>query len=120
MFNPTQPAWSHFDITTCIRQSNQMFLKVTLDGKLYVIRISKYEYFIVFVCISWPVLSYFIVSYSQLIQFSLQKAHDSIRKALAKATKISPLRLSDLHVSIIMKRIYYKNSFSCLKVFYRS
>lgn len=69
-FNPTQPAWSHFDITTCIRQSNQMFLKVTLD-----------------------------VSYSQLIQFSLQKAHDSIRKALAKATKISPLRLSDLHLS---------------------
>ena len=41
------------------------------------------------------------VSYSQLIQFSLQKAHDSIRKALAKATTVSPLRLSDLHVSIL-------------------
>ena len=43
-FNPTQPAWSHFDITTCIRQSNQMFLKVTLDGKLYLILMIKYEY----------------------------------------------------------------------------
>ena len=59
-----------------------------------------------FMCISYPVFSYLTVSYSQLIQFSLQKAHDSIRKALAKATKISPLRLSDLHVSIIMKTIY--------------
>ena len=46
-----------------------------------------------------------LVSYSQLIQFSLQKAHDSIRKALAKATTVSPLRLSDLHVSIIVSLI---------------
>ena len=41
----------------------------------------------------------FSVSYSQLVQFSLQRAHDSIRKAIAGISKVSPLRISDLHVS---------------------
>jgi len=69
-FNPTQPDWNFFDISMCVRPTNRMFLKVTLE-----------------------------VSYSQLIQFSLQKAHDSIRKAIASLIKVSPLRISDLHLS---------------------
>ena len=39
------------------------------------------------------------VSYTLLVQFSLQKAHDSIRKAIAGISGISPLRISHLHVS---------------------
>ena len=41
----------------------------------------------------------FLVSYTLLVQFSLQKAHDSIRKAIAGISGISPLRISHLYVS---------------------
>lgn len=69
-FNPTQPPWKYFDVSTCMRDSERLYLKLTLD-----------------------------VSYSQLVQFSLQKAHDSIRKAIAGISGVSPLRISDLHLS---------------------
>ena len=39
------------------------------------------------------------VSYSQLVQFSLESAHNSIRRALAKLLGISPLRIVDIHVT---------------------
>jgi hypothetical protein len=38
------------------------------------------------------------VSYSQLVQFSLNTAHNSLRKAIADLCKISPLRVVDIHV----------------------
>ena len=52
-------------------------------------------------CSFFKLIFYFqiSVSYSQLVQFSLQRAHDSIRKAIAGISKVSPLRISDLHVS---------------------
>ena len=43
----------------------------------------------------------FTVSYTLLVQFSLQKAHDSIRKAIASISGISPLRIAHLHVSAL-------------------
>ena len=43
------------------------------------------------------------VSYSQLVQFSLQRAHDSIRKSIAGISRVSPLRISDLHVRVFKK-----------------
>ena len=45
------------------------------------------------------VFSVFSVSYTLLVQFSLQKAHDSIRKAIASISGVSPLRIAHLHVS---------------------
>lgn len=33
-FKPAQPSWSQFDISSCVDRSNQMFLKVTLEGKV--------------------------------------------------------------------------------------
>ena len=48
------------------------------------------------------------MSYTLLVQFSLQKAHDSIRKAIAGISGISPLRISHLHVSL--------HSAQCVKV----
>ena len=39
------------------------------------------------------------VSYSQLVQFSLETAHNSVRKAIADLCNVSPLRVVDLHVS---------------------
>ena len=44
---------------------------------------------------------FFTVSYTLLVQFSLQKAHDSIRKAIASISGISPLRIAHLHVSAL-------------------
>ena len=41
------------------------------------------------------------MSYTLLVQFSLQKAHDSIRKAIASISGISPLRIAHLHVSAL-------------------
>ena len=46
--------------------------------------------------------SVFSVSYTLLVQFSLQKAHDSIRKAIASISGVSPLRIAHLHVSILL------------------
>ncbi|CAB4064887.1 unnamed protein product [Lepeophtheirus salmonis] len=69
-FNPSQPSWNEFDVSACLRKFSGLYLKLTLD-----------------------------VSYSQLVQFSLRKAQDSIRSAIAHVAKISPLRLSDLHLS---------------------
>ncbi len=43
---------------------------------------------------------YFQVSYSQLVQFSLEMAQNSMRKAIADLCKISPLRVVDIHVRI--------------------
>ena len=48
------------------------------------------------------VFSVFSVSYTLLVQFSLQKAHDSIRKAIASISGVSPLRIAHLHVSILL------------------
>ena len=39
------------------------------------------------------------VSYSQLVQFSLETAHNSLRKAIADLCNVSPLRVVDIHVS---------------------
>ena len=50
----------------------------------------------------------FTVSYSQLIQFSVQKAHDSIRKALATLVKVSPLRIADLYVRFQLYQIWLR------------
>ena len=61
----------------------------------------------------WPkLISFFIfsVSYTLLVQFSLQKAHDSIRKAIAGISGISPLRISHLHVSALVVINYKKVS----------
>ena len=41
----------------------------------------------------------FSVSYSQLVQFSLETAHNSVRKAIADLCNVSPLRVVDIHVS---------------------
>ena len=38
------------------------------------------------------------VSYSQLVQFSLETAHNSVRKAIADLCNVSPLRVIDIHV----------------------
>ena len=40
----------------------------------------------------------FSVSYSQLVQFSLETAHNSVRKAIADLCNVSPLRVVDIHV----------------------
>jgi len=69
-FNPSRPMWKHFDVSSCLAQLDKLYLKVTLD-----------------------------VSYTLLVQFSLQKAHDSIRKAIAGISGISPLRISHLYLS---------------------
>ena len=42
------------------------------------------------------------VSYSQLVQFSLETAHNSVRKAIADLCNVSPLRVVDIHVSIAL------------------
>eukprot|EP00095_Tigriopus_kingsejongensis_P005577 maker-scaffold12_size759060-snap-gene-5.13 protein:Tk05577 transcript:maker-scaffold12_size759060-snap-gene-5.13-mRNA-1 annotation:"hypothetical protein CGI_10027868" len=69
-FNPSKPSWRDFDISTCVHPSKRLFLKVTID-----------------------------VTYSQLIQFNLQTSKDSIKSAVAKLCKVSPLRIMDIHLS---------------------
>lgn len=92
-FNPSQPAWKYFDVSSCMRDLEKLYLKLTLDGdwKTFLKSIP---------CLGIKMSPFcIVVSYSQLVQFSLQRAHDSIRKAIASITKVSPLRISDLHVS---------------------
>ena len=32
-FNPSNPMWKFFDVTSCLAQLDKLYLKVTLDGK---------------------------------------------------------------------------------------
>ena len=32
-FNPSQPAWKFFDVSSCMRDLEKLYLKLTLDGK---------------------------------------------------------------------------------------
>ena len=101
--------WKNFDVTSCLAQFDKLYLKITLDGKqnknclansciAYIYHISLEKTTAVF-CIFF--FFFFTVSYTLLVQFSLQKAHDSIRKAIASISGISPLRIAHLHVSAL-------------------
>jgi len=69
-FSGSHPSWKMFDISKCLSNADRLYLRLTLQ-----------------------------VSYGQLIQFSLATAQDSIRAALARNAKISPLRVVDLFLS---------------------
>ena len=100
--------WKNFDVTSCLAQFDKLYLKITLDGKqnknclansciVYIYSIGKNN-----ICILYLLFFFFFtVSYTLLVQFSLQKAHDSIRKAIASISGISPLRIAHLHVSAL-------------------
>ena len=32
-FNPSNPMWKYFDVTSCLAQFDKLYLKITLDGK---------------------------------------------------------------------------------------
>ncbi len=67
------------------------------------------------------------MDYSQLLQFSLRTAHESLRRAVASIAGISPLRVVDVHVSnkifleiqkkeiLVFLPIYY--AYICTNVF---
>ena len=67
------------------------------------------------------------MDYSQLLQFSLRTAHESLRRAVASIAGISPLRVVDVHVSkkifleiqkkeiLVVLPIYY--AYICTNVF---
>jgi len=69
-FSGSHPSWKMFDISKCLSNADRLYLRMSLH-----------------------------VSYGQLVQFSLATAQDSIRAALAKNAKVSPLRLVDLFLS---------------------
>ena len=100
--------WKNFDVTSCLAQFDKLYLKITLDGKqnknclansciVYIYSIGKNNSCILYLLFFF----FFTVSYTLLVQFSLQKAHDSIRKAIASISGISPLRIAHLHVSAL-------------------
>ena len=101
-FNPSRPMWKFFDVSSCLAQLDKLYLKVTLDGKLIkYLAFSDNIWHQKRVCLKITLFFlFFPVSYTLLVQFSLQKAHDSIRKAIAGISGISPLRISHLYVSI--------------------
>ena len=76
----------------------RIYLKFVLDGKLH----EPYEYVTV-VQFRYFLLS---VSYSDLLQFSLRTAHDSLRRSIAKMAAVSPLRVVDIHVSSVFDMIF--------------
>jgi len=47
------------------------------------------------------------VDYSQLLQFSLSVAHDSLAKALADLAGVSPLRVTDIHVRVLFFTFFF-------------
>ena len=69
-FSPVSPNWKVYDISSCTPFQDRLFLKLNLQ-----------------------------VSYSQLIQFSLTAAQDSIQTALASEAHVSPLRVVDIFLS---------------------
>ena len=92
--------WKNFDVTSCLAQFDKLYLKITLDGKqnknCLANNWKKQQLYFVS-----SFFFFFTVSYTLLVQFSLQKAHDSIRKAIASISGISPLRIAHLHVSAL-------------------
>merc|ERR1711892_30537 len=69
-FSSASPHWKVYDISSCMAFQDRLFLKLNLQ-----------------------------VSYSQLIQFSLTAAQDSIQAALASEAHVSPLRVVDIFLS---------------------
>ena len=69
-FSSASPHWKVYDISSCTPFQDRLFLKLNLQ-----------------------------VSYSQLIQFSLTAAQDSIQTALASEAHVSPLRVVDIFLS---------------------
>ena len=69
-FSSASPHWKVYDISSCMAFQDRLFLKLNLQ-----------------------------VSYSQLIQFSLTAAQDSIQSALASEAHVSPLRVVDIFLS---------------------
>lgn len=48
------------------------------------------------------------MTYNQLIQFNLQTSKNSIQNALAELAKVSPLRIIDIHVSVLKEGAFSK------------
>lgn len=69
-FAPGQPDWEEFDISACVSVEKRRYLKVKLE-----------------------------VNYSKLLQLSLNSAKISLREAISALSGISPLRVSDIHLS---------------------
>merc|ERR1719270_1422678 len=69
-FTSSPPHWKVYDISSCVPYSDRLYLKLNLQ-----------------------------VSYSQLIQFSLTAAQDSIQAAIAGEAHVSALRIVDIFLS---------------------
>lgn len=65
------PSWRHFDISPCLNRINRLFLILTLE-----------------------------VSYTELVHYNLEAAKNSIRRAVAGIAGVSPLRVTDMFVSV--------------------
>ncbi|KAG8228441.1 hypothetical protein J437_LFUL009092 [Ladona fulva] len=64
------PGWSHFDVTPCLDRINRLFLRLSLQ-----------------------------VKYEDLVQYSIESAKESLRRAIAGIAGVTPLRVSQLTLS---------------------
>ncbi|XP_071448648.1 uncharacterized protein [Hetaerina americana] len=64
------PGWSHFDVAPCLDRINRLFLRLSL-----------------------------LVKYEDLVQYSMESARESLRRAIAGIAGVTPLRVSQLTLS---------------------